>query len=199
MKQNKLTIGLTGGSGCGKSVVAKAAATLGFIHIDTDKLGHDVLLKPNKVYYDIVNEFGTEILDNNGEINRKKLGAVVFSNPDKLSLLNKLVHPAIVKKTIELMEDLTIIDGAVLHQTPDIVKLCDVIIAVTNSDERRIEFICNRDNITEDAAKKRIASQPDSKFYEDFADIVIHSDCDIDEMYNKSLNVIKRCISEKIC
>ncbi|MEE1043535.1 MAG: dephospho-CoA kinase, partial [Clostridia bacterium] len=51
MKQNKLIIGLTGGSGCGKSVVSKAASDLGFIHIDTDKIGHNILLKPSDVYY----------------------------------------------------------------------------------------------------------------------------------------------------
>lgn len=198
MKQNKFTIGLTGGSGCGKSIVAKAAVDLGFVHIDTDKLGHEVILKPNKAYYEIIKEFGNGILDENDVINRKKLGKIVFSNPDKLVALNKITHPAIIEKTKELMGDFTIIDGAVIHLTPEIVDLCDVIITVTNSDERRIRFICNRDNIDEVTAKKRIESQPDTKFYTEFADIVIHSDCDIDEMYNKSLKIIKRCISEKI-
>lgn len=198
MKQNKLIIGLTGGSGCGKSVVAKAAADLGFVHIDTDKLGHEIILKPNKAYYKLIDEFGEEILDDNTEINRKKLGQIVFSDMQKLKKLSSITHPAIADKTKQMLGEYSIIDGAVLHQTQEIVDMCDYIIAVTNSDERRIKFICNRDNITVDAAEKRIKSQPDNKFYSEFADIVIHSDCDIDELYKKSLDVIKRCMGEKI-
>ncbi len=197
MKQNKLIIGLTGGSGCGKSVVAKAATDLGFTHIDTDKLGHNIILKPNKPYYDLIKQFGEEILSETGEIDRKKLGEIVFSDLEKLNLLNSITHPAITEKVIGMLKEYSIIDGAVLHKTPEIVELCDCIIAVTNSDERRIQFICSRDNIESEVAKRRINSQPDNDFYADFADIVIHSDCDINELYNKSINVIKRCISEK--
>ena len=191
MKQNKLIIGLTGGSGCGKSVVSKAASDLGFVHIDTDKLGHDVILKPNKAYYDIIAEFGTDILGEDGEINRKKLGNIVFSDADNLAKLNDIVHPSIVKKTKELLGKYSIIDGAVLHQTKEIIDMCDFIIAVTNSDERRIDFICKRDNISVEAAMKRIKSQPDNNFYADFADVIINSDSDIGELYNKSIKVIK--------
>ncbi len=199
MKQNKLIIGLTGGSGCGKSVVSKAASDLGFVHIDTDKLGHDVILKPNNAYYNIIAEFGTGILGDDGEINRKKLGEIVFSDADKLEKLNNIVHPAIVEKTKELLKEYSIIDGAVLHHTKEIVDMCDFIIAVINSDERRIKFICKRDNISTESAIKRIKSQPNNDFYADFADIVINSDSDIDDLYNKSIKIIKECISEKNC
>ena len=197
MKQNKLIIGLTGGSGCGKSIVAKAATDLGFVHIDTDVLGHNIILKPNKSYYKLIDVFGDTILGENGEIDRKKLGAIVFSDPEKLNLLNRITHPAITEMVKSMLGDYTIIDGAVLHKTPDIVELCDYVIAITNSDDRRINFICKRDNIDYETAKRRISSQPDNSFYADFADIVIHSDCDIEELYNKSIDVIKRCISEK--
>lgn len=197
MMRNKFIIGLTGGSGCGKSVVAKAATDLGFKHIDTDELGHNVLLKPNEAYYKLVEEFGEEILNGNGVIDRKKLGNIVFSNSKKLEILNNITHPAITEVVKDMLEDLTIIDGAVIHLTPEILEMCDVIIAVTNSDDRRIDFICNRDKISVDSAKKRIQSQPDNDFYSTFADIVIHSDCDIAELYEKSKQIIMRCISEK--
>ena len=199
MKQSKLIIGLTGGSGCGKSVVSKAASDLGFVHIDTDKLGHDVILKPNNAYYNIIAEFGTGILGDDDEINRKKLAEIVFSDADKLEKLNNIVHPAIVEKTKESIEEYSIIVVAVLHHTKEIVDMCDFIIAVTNSDERRIEFICKRDNISTESAIKRIKSQPNNDFYADFADIVINSDSDIDDLYNKSIKIIKECISEKNC
>ncbi len=197
MKQNKLIIGLTGGSGCGKSIVAKAAEDLGFVHIDTDKIGHEIILKPNKAYFQLISEFGTEILAENDEINRKKLGEIVFSNPEKLKKLSEITHPAIIEKTKELIDEYTVIDGAVIHQTPEIMKMCHKIIAVTNSDDRRIKFICSRDNISIHKAKDRVKSQPDNEFYSNIADIVIHSDCDIDQLYNKSYDIFKRCISEK--
>lgn len=197
MKQNKLVIGITGGSGCGKSIVAKAATDLGFIHIDGDKLGHKVILKPGKTYYKIIEEFGDSILDENGEINRRKLGEIVFSDSEKLNKLNSIIHPSIIEETRNLLNERTVIDGAVLHKTPEIVEMCDYIIAVTNSDERRIEFICNRDKIDRETAEKRIKSQPDNVYYANFADKVIHSDCEIDELYNKALKVIKECMGEK--
>lgn len=199
MMQNRLIIGLTGGSGCGKSVVAKAASDLGFLHIDADKLGHKVILKPRRAYYELIEEFGDIIIGENGEINRKILGQIVFSDAGKLKKLNEIIHPRIIEETRKLLTDKTVIDGAVIHQTPEIIEMCDFIIAVTNSDERRIEFICNRDNIDRKTAENRIKSQPNNDFYSDFADVVIHSDCGIDELYNKSLNIIKRCVSEKNC
>lgn len=197
MKQNKLVIGLTGGSGCGKSVVSKAASDLGFVHIDTDILGHEVILKPNPAYYRLIDEFGKEILGENEEINRKKLGNIVFSDPEKLKKLNSIVHPVIIDTTKRMLGEYSIIDGAVIHLTKEITDICDYIIAVVNSDERRIEFICKRDNIDRETAIKRIKSQPDNDFYKNFADIIIESDSDIDDLYNKSLDVIKRCVSEK--
>ncbi|MEE1042625.1 MAG: dephospho-CoA kinase, partial [Clostridia bacterium] len=137
------------------------------------------------------------ILGDNGEIHRKKLGSIVFSDANKLELLNSIIHPAITEVVKDMLGEYTIIDGAVIHKTPEIVKMCDYIIAVTNSDQRRIEFICKRDNIDKESASNRIKSQPDNDFYEKFADIVIHSDCGIEELYNKSVDVLKRCISEK--
>lgn len=195
MTQNKILIALTGGSGSGKSIVAKAASDLGFKHIDADLIGHDIILKPQKAYYEIVKAFGSEILDDNNEINRRKLGEVVFNDAGKLKLLCNITHPAITEKILDLLEDRTIIDGAVLYKTPELLSKCNYIIAVTNSDERRVDFICKRDNIDREVALARIKSQPDNSFYVKNADFVINSDCDIEEMYKKSVEVIKRCIS----
>ena len=193
--QNKIIIALTGGSGSGKSVVAKAASDLGFKHIDADLIGHDIILKPQKAYYEIVKAFGSDILDENNEINRRKLGEIVFSDAEKLELLSKITHPAITEKILDMLEEHTIIDGAVLYKTPDLLSICNYIIAVTNSDERRVDFICKRDNVDKETALARIKSQPDNNFYTKNADFVIESDCGIEEMYKKSVEVIKRCIS----
>lgn len=196
-QSKKIIIGVTGGSGCGKGVFSAAAEKLGFIHIDTDKIAHDIILKPNKAYYMIIEEFGKEVLGENDEIDRKKLGDLVFSDSKKLDKLNDITHPEITKKVFEMLGDMSVIDGAVLYKTPDIVNICDYIVALTNSDERRVDFICKRDGVTPQTALQRIKSQPDNDFYSKNADFVIYSDCGIEEMLNKSSDLIKRCMREK--
>lgn len=194
MKQNKLILGLTGGSGCGKSIVALAAKDLGFVHIDTDIIAHNLILKPNYVYNKIIENFGKSILDENGEIDRKKLGLIVFSDKNKLKLLNSIIHPEIEKAVVSLLDDLTIIDAPVIYETPGIMKLCNKIIAVECSDERRIKFICQRDKISIEDAKRRISNQPSNEFYSNFSDITINSDCSAEELYSKSLKIIKEML-----
>ena len=193
MMQNNLVIGLTGGSGCGKSIFAKAAVDLGFTHIDADVIGHNIIRKGNLAYDKVIDTFGRSILDENGEIIRRKLGEIVFSDTGKLETLNKILHPLITDKILSMIDGPTVIDGAVLHKTPDIIKLCKHIVAIVNSTERRIKFICDRDKIDESSALKRISSQPDNDFYSNIADFVITSDSDAESLYNKSIEVIKRC------
>lgn len=197
MMQSKITIGITGGSGCGKSVVSAAAESLGFVHIDTDLIAHDVILKPRYAYTELLRIFGDSILRDDGEIDRKKLGSIVFSDSEKLEILNSVTHPQIEKDVRKMLADKTVIDGAVLHKSPGILNLCDCIITVTNSDKRRIDFICARDGISRSDAKKRIQSQPGNEFYSSFADYVINSDGGKDELFDKSVEIIKRCIIEK--
>ncbi len=197
MTQNRIVIGITGGSGSGKSVVSEAAKSLGFTHIDTDLIGHAVILKPQEAYYEIINEFGKSLLDAKGEIDRKKLASIVFGNEERLDKLNSIVHPKITKAVVSMLSERSVIDGAVLYKAPDLLKLCDYVIAVTNSDERRINFICRRDGITKEQALARIKSQPDNDFYSQNADFTIDSDCDVDGLMLKASKIIKRCISEK--
>ena len=88
-------IGLTGGIGSGKSTVARFLAELGAVIVDLDKVGHEVLKKGSKAYKQVVGEFGKDILNAGGEIDRSKLGRIVFNNHEALMRLNHIVHPAI--------------------------------------------------------------------------------------------------------
>ena len=185
MTQNSFVIGLTGGSGSGKSIAARAAVDLGFVHIDTDRACHALLLKSGGAYRQVVQAFGTGILDDEGEIVRKRLGAIVFSDAQKLRLLNSIVHPLLTEQIRASLTGDVLIDGAVLHQTP-VFGLCDKIIAVCNSRERRIEMICKRDGLTPAAAQKRIDSQPDNAAYERLADIVLYNTGSADALYKKA-------------
>src|SRR4030042_2132150 len=96
-------IGLTGGIGSGKSTVAKYLAGLGAAVIDLDEVGHDVLISDSQSFKKVISEFGKDILDTGGEIDRNKLAKLVFKNHGDLERLNRIVHPAIdntIKKSI---------------------------------------------------------------------------------------------------
>ena len=86
-------IGLTGGIGSGKSTVSRYLAELGAIIVDADKVGHEVYQPNTDTWRELVKTFGKEILAKDNTIDRKKLGAMVFSNPEELKRLNAIVHP----------------------------------------------------------------------------------------------------------
>src|SRR4030042_38837 len=88
-------IGLTGGIGSGKSMVAQFLAELGAVIIDADKVGHEVFKPGTEAWREVVAAFGKQILNTKGEIDRKKLGEIVFGNPELLSQLNIITHPKI--------------------------------------------------------------------------------------------------------
>jgi dephospho-CoA kinase len=92
-----LIVGLTGGIASGKSTVAKIFKSLGAEVIDADRIAHQVLKTDTSVHRRIVDAFGDNILDENGEIDRSKLGCVVFNDPELLNTLNEIVHPAVIE------------------------------------------------------------------------------------------------------
>ena len=160
MKQSKV-IGLTGGSGSGKSTVAGVLGRLGALVIDCDKIAHENMLKGGIAYNDIVNEFGREILLPDGEINRRRLGALVFSNGAALSRLNGIAHPYIVarvKSLIDKSKGLAVIDAALLYQV-GLDSLCDEVWVTQAPPAVRIDRIMARDGITRQEAEDRLNSQ----------------------------------------
>ena len=86
-------IGLTGGIGSGKSTVSRFLGELGAVIIDVDKVWHEALKPDTEIWRKVVAAFGTEILTPNSEIDRKKLGKIVFANPEALARLNNIMHP----------------------------------------------------------------------------------------------------------
>ena len=93
-----LKVGLTGGLACGKSFVGQALAGFGCYLIQADELGHQVLAPDGEAYHEVVTEFGREILNAAGEIDRPALAARVFGNPERLARLNAAVHPAVIRR-----------------------------------------------------------------------------------------------------
>ena len=86
-------IGLTGGIGSGKSTVSQCLAELGAVIIDADKVGHEAFKPNTEAWREVVAAFGRQLITSSGEIDRKKLGEIVFSQPESLSRLNQIMHP----------------------------------------------------------------------------------------------------------
>ena len=193
-----LLIGLIGGSGVGKSVVCKAAESLGFAVIDADIIGHNIILKGKPAYNELVSYFGNNILLGNGEIDRKKLGKIVFSNEDKLCKLNEITHSKIDKAIADEItlcnNRVVVIDGAVLYKAP-IFQKCDIIIAVTMPIENRIQNICTRDDISYSEALLRVNSQICDDEYSNMANVTILNDKELDDMFKESVRVLKEVSS----
>ena len=105
-EEGKVVVGLTGGIGSGKSTVSRILQNKGYPLIDLDKISHEVIEYP-EVIEKLVKTFGEDILDENGKISRRKLGAVVFGNKEKLREINSIMHPVILaemRRQVRLLE-----------------------------------------------------------------------------------------------
>src|SRR3974377_1032263 len=105
-----LRVGLPGGLASGKSFVGETLASYGCLLIKADQLGHAVLEPGAEAYDSVVREFGMEILEDGGRIDRKALAAQVFGSPQRLAVLNSLVHPPVIRRGGELMEGVALRD-----------------------------------------------------------------------------------------
>ncbi|KAM8947543.1 bifunctional coenzyme A synthase [Pelodytes ibericus] len=158
-------IGLTGGSGSGKSSIAKRLEALGAATIDCDKLGHESYKPGGPAYQKVIDEFGTDILCTDGTIDRKAIGSRVFSNKDQLKRLTDIVWPAIaslVKKAVAEAAaqgiSVCVLDAAVLLEAGWNDMVHEVWTVVIPEKEAVIR-IMNRDGVSEEGAKNRLASQ----------------------------------------
>lgn len=176
-----VVIGLTGGSGSGKSTVAMLMRQKGIDVIDADIIGREVVEKGKPALDEIVNEFGKDVLLSSGELDRKKLASIVFTDRGELKKLNEITHKYITEivkqRLLEKTSDISAIDAAVLKES-GIIDMCDHVIAVIAEKDVRIKRIMERDGISQKAACDRINSQePDAKYVQ-YADFVINNSGD---------------------
>ncbi len=158
--------GLTGGIATGKSTVSKILETAGAIIIDADQLARDVVRKGLPAWHKIVNHFGRDVLQPNGEINRSYLGEIIFHNPDKKEILNRIVHPYVKK---EQAMRLKIIkqnrsDSVVILDVPLLIEVgwdkgLSEVIVVYVPEHIQLERLMKRDKLSEAEALSRIRSQ----------------------------------------
>lgn len=166
-------IGLTGPTGAGKGYVCKYLKTLGFNIINSDDVVKNIYESNSKLLSRLSDCFGNDIVKDN-VLDRKRLGEIVFSDKEKLKLLNSLVHPAVISRCEEIAKVPAVLDAPQLFEANAQDK-CYKVISVIASEEIRKERIIKRDTLTNAQAQDRINAQHTNKYYIDNADYVIYN------------------------
>ena len=183
----KTVLGLTGGSGSGKSVVADYLKAAGAAIIDADKIARQIL-EPGKPAYGQVIAAFQGITDDDGSLNRKELGALVFSDRGQLEKLNEITHPAIIREIeaalLSLKEEFVVIDAPLLFEC-GLDRLCSACACVLADSEIRKNRIVARDGIESEAAANRIQSQNDDDYFRARSHFVLENNGDLNALYRK--------------
>ena len=169
-------IGLTGNIATGKTTVCNILTKLGAQIIDADLLVHRLLAKGRLVYHQVVAAFGTEILNESGEIDRPRLGRLVFSSPDALRVLEAITHPAVdtlVEQEIASATAEVVVVDAVKLLESGISKRCNAVWVVIAPQEQQFERLTQRRGMTEADAWQRIHAQAPQAEKVRQADVVI--------------------------
>ena len=173
-----IVVGITGGSGCGKSTVSEIFKNEGAQILDGDIISRKITEPGSDALKEIAQKFGDEFLSKTGELERRKLGACVFADPKKLNLLNEITHKYIAKYIDNYIEHSTapicVIDAAALIES-GIYKKCDYLICVIADKKTRIKRIMQRDGIDKEDAIKRISAQKNDDFYIEKSDYVLYN------------------------
>lgn len=182
-----LTVGLTGGIGSGKTTFAALLAERGAHVIDADALGRAALQPGTPAWHSVVSTFGEEILGPSMEIDRARLAAIVFSDRTKLSALNAIVHPVIVRRIAEELDALRGTDAVVVIDAALIIELglgdgLDIVIVVTAPEEARRARLVQGRRMSEHDVRARMASQAPEQDLIAQADIVVHNDGSLERL-----------------
>ena len=184
-------IGLTGGIGSGKSTVSQFLADLGAVIIDADKLGHEAYRPNTDTWRELVKTFGNRILAANNTIDRKKLGVIVFSNPEELKRLNAIVHPHMFEMAKQRIEDcrrkgakVVILDAPILFET-NWAPLVDEIWVVVSNETNVIKRAVARTGLPEEQIRSRIRSQMSNEERIKRAQVVIPNDGTVEDLRKK--------------
>ena len=178
-------IGVTGTSGAGKTTICillkeKYDACI----IDADEIARRLSKKGSIYLQSIVEYFGEEILDDDGELKRSELASLIYENDEKRQGLNRLTFMYVVQeiknKINELVDkSLIVIDAPLLFESK-LDQICDFVIGVTATEEKKIQRICERDHISDEMAKKRLAIQITEDEIQQKADFVIENNGDVE-------------------
>jgi dephospho-CoA kinase len=161
-----LRVGLTGNIGCGKSTAARILGKMGALVIPADAIGHEMLRRGTDVYAAVVAEFGPSILDAAGEIDRKKLGSLVFASREKLDRLNSLVHPAVRGEVARRIREMAtenphaiiLVESALMIET-GFYRQFERVLVITCNREVQIRRTMGRSGVSREEVEARLLRQ----------------------------------------
>ena len=187
-----MIIGITGGTGCGKTTLLDAIRQCGGLVIDCDRVYHDLLATDK----DLVAAIGARFPGcvEAGVLDRKKLGAVVFTDSSALHDLNAITYTAVKSKVLELLENapaLAAIDAIALFES-GLVHLCDTTVAVVAPTENRVDRLMARDHIDRNYASNRIDAQPDNDYFSTLCRYTLVNDGTVEDFQKKCLAFLQQ-------
>lgn len=191
-----LVIGLTGPSGAGKGEVSRILQGYGANIIDADAVYHALLIPPSPCLDALRERFGAEILTPMGELDRKKLGGIVFANPDALHDLNAIAHRFVMEDVRSKLNTLRATDTKIaVLDAPQLFEAgaerdCDTVISVLADKQTRAARIMARDGIDEAAAYRRINAQLDDTYFRAHSDHIIENNGTAEELLPKVRRIL---------
>jgi dephospho-CoA kinase len=199
-----LVIGLTGGIGTGKTEVSRLLEQLGATIINADQVGHEAYTPHSEAWQEVVKAFGEDILQEHGEIDRRKLGGIVFADPDRLATLNGIMHPrmaAIVSDKLRGLESqrtqVAVVEAAVLFEAGwD--ALVGEVWTTESPVEKVVERLQQRNGFAPEEIRKRIASQMPSEERARRATEVIENAGEMEDLESSVRDVWKRRVEGRI-
>ncbi|HIW34036.1 MAG TPA: dephospho-CoA kinase [Candidatus Paenibacillus intestinavium] len=197
-----MLIGLTGGIASGKSTVSRLLVKHGALLVDADQVARDIVELGQPALKELSSFFGQAVLHEDGSLNRAALGAIVFSDKDKLVKLESITHPAIRTRMLSMIKQyqekqpnaIIVADIPLLYETKQI-HLYEAIVVVYVPRELQIERLVARNNVTLDAAISRIDIQMDIEQKRAQADYVIDNSGSLEQTEKQVVELIQRLVS----
>ena len=192
-----MIVGITGGTGCGKTTALQAVADLGGLVLDCDEIYHQLLQTDKNLLFSIEDRFPGTV--KNGVLQRKKLGNLVFSDETALNDLNKITHAAVkkeVQRRLSSHKNLAAIDAIALFEG-GLAELCDFTVAICAPEDVRISRLMAREGICAEYAQKRIDAQRPQADFRRMCNYVLENDGTKEDFYAKCLAFFRQiCIME---
>ena len=199
-----LVIGLTGGIGTGKTEVSRLLQEMGATVLNADHVGHEAYTPHSEAWNEVVKAFGKSILQDDGEIDRRKLGGIVFADPEQLAVLNGIMHPlmaAIVREKLQGLDqsgvEVAVVEAAVLFEAGwD--SLVDEVWTTESPEDLVVARLQERNGFSPEEIRKRMASQMSSSERSERATEVVNNSGELADLENTVRAIWKRRIEGRI-